>query len=222
MDIKAIIFDLDGTILNTEPMWVRAAQTVLHDHGITLDAHAQKELENHVVGVGLQKVSHYLKTAYDLPESVEKLYDTQRLFVEKIFDTSLEFVEGFETFIKKVIDLHLPRAIATNTQRETADKIVKIMGLEYYFGNHIYTITDVDGVGKPSPNLYLYTARKLQVEPSECIVIEDSMPGIVGAKNAGMYCIGINTGRNRAKLAQADVIVDRFDEIDPRALIRPI
>lgn len=222
MAIQAIIFDLDGTIINTEPMWLKAAQKVLQDHHIILDADENKKLEEHVIGVTLRNISIYLKDTYDLPESVETLFETQRLFVEKIFDTSLVFVDGFEDFIKQVIALNLKRAIATNTQWETTEKIIQIMHLEHFFGDHIYTITDVNGVGKPSPHLYLYAARKLGVTPAECIVIEDSMPGITGAKNAGMYCIGLNTGRNRTKLAQADVIVDRFEDIDLKRLLNEL
>jgi len=86
--------------------------------------------------------------------------------------------------------------------------------LRDYFNEHIYTINTVNLQYKPNPDIYLHAAKMLGVEPRHCIAIEDSSSGIKAAKAAGMYCIGINTGKNRDILKQADEIVECFSEID--------
>ena len=88
-----------------------------------------------------------------------------------------------------------------------------------YFAEHIYHVDHVKKAYKPNPDVYLHSAKMLNLDPSECIAIEDSSSGVKAAKAAGMYCIGINTGKNRDLLKQADAIVDCYTEIDLEKLL---
>lgn len=219
MAIKAVIFDMDGTIINTEPVWLSAAENLLKKRSISLDTQEQAKLQNALHGAGLYNISTYIKETFDLPETVEQLCDEQQSSVEDIFDEKIVFIDGFKTFIKKVIDCNLARAIATNTGIETVKRISNNLGLEQYFNGHMYTITHVNLVGKPSPDVYLYAAHKLGYKPSECIAIEDSLPGVTAAQNAGMFCIGINSSGNKQNIAHADLVVEGYHEINLQSLL---
>ncbi|MBP9765178.1 HAD family phosphatase, partial [Candidatus Babeliales bacterium] len=91
--------------------------------------------------------------------------------------------------------------------------------LDRFFKHHIYTIDRVNKQAKPKPDVYLFAAEQLGVQPDECIAIEDSAHGIAAAKAAKMFCIGINTGNDKHSLTQADLIIDSYNEIDLKKLL---
>ena len=91
--------------------------------------------------------------------------------------------------------------------------------LAHFFSEHIYSIDQVEKVAKPHPAIYLHAATKLETDPAHCIAIEDSAHGIAAAKAAGMFCIGINTGRDRHAIAQADLIIECYSDLDIKTLI---
>ena len=77
----------------------------------------------------------------------------------------------------------------------------------------LWEYSQINNICKPDPAIYLYAAQQLGVHPKNCVAFEDSIPGITAAKAAGMFCIGINTGKDRQALAQADHIIDHYDEL---------
>lgn len=95
----------------------------------------------------------------------------------------------------------------------------KALNLENLFGKHMYTISHVANQPKPNPAIYLYAADQLGHQPHECIAIEDSPTGIQSAKDAGMYCIGINSSRRPELLRAAHAIINHYDEIDLDTLL---
>ena len=86
--------------------------------------------------------------------------------------------------------------------------------MKNFFGDHIYSKADVNYQSKPDPAIFLHTAKNLNTDPKECIVIEDSACGVEAAKKAGMYCIGINTDNNRKNTQEADMTIDFYEEIN--------
>ncbi len=92
------------------------------------------------------------------------------------------------------------------------------MNLKCLFGENIFFISDVGGKGKPEPDIFLYAAKRLQSLVEECVVIEDAPLGIAAAKRAGMMCIALTTTYERAKLLEADVVVDDFAQIEEERL----
>jgi beta-phosphoglucomutase-like phosphatase (HAD superfamily) len=131
----------------------------------------------------------------------------------------VRFIPGFVQFHKKLATYNLKSGIATNASAETAELTDKLLNLRQFFGEHIYNVSHVNFANKPAPDLYLHAAKQLCIDPIACIAIEDSAHGITAAKAAGMYCIGINTARNRQALAQADCIVDHYNQIDLQNLL---
>jgi beta-phosphoglucomutase-like phosphatase (HAD superfamily) len=161
-----------------------------------------------------------IKEHAGLTESVEALVEQKSAIARALYLEGISFVKGFADFHDVVKNHGLKSAIATNALDDTLHLTEQALRLSRFFGEHRYGISRVNYVSKPAPDIYLHAAEKLQVAPRHCIAIEDSPAGIKAAKAAGMYCIGINTGRRRHALAEADCIVERYEDIQLSGILK--
>ena len=218
---KAVIFDLDGTILNTECLWQDANHYIFNMYASHLDQIQKDEIIAQLSGLPLHENWRLLQQHCSVNISKEEIAQKRADYIRCMYETKgVAFIPYFQEFHDKVKKHDLKHAIATNSSQEGIDKIVSIVPLHHYFAEHIYTIDCVHKVFKPQPDIFLYAANMLGVQPQDCIVVEDSALGIAAAKAAGMYCIGINTGKNRDLLWQADEIVECYREIDLDRLLK--
>lgn len=220
MRFKAIIFDLDGTVIDTTRLWSDAAKKLIANLGITVDHSLRQELHNKVHGLSIYDVCEILKDNLLLTESVSNLVSKLSSNACQLYENRLCFIEGFEKFYDSISSLKIKMAIATNADLETLSITKKLLCLEDFFGPHIYDISHVNNVGKPDPAIYLYAIKKLSLLPHECVAIEDSYHGIKAAKNAGLTCIGINTGGNQELLKDADHIIQGYHEFNMKLFNR--
>ena len=220
MKYKAIIFDLDGTIIDTETIWDQASRQLISKRGIVLDQETETKLFKQIHGLALHKSCLLIKDAAQLPESLEDLIREKSAIAHALYTNNVRFIPGFVQFHQQLAPHNLKSGIATNASKETAELTDKILNLRQFFGEHIYNVSHVNFANKPDPALYLHAAQKLCVDPLECIAIEDSTHGVTAAKGAGMYCIGLNTARNHQALQQADIIVDHYNQIDLPKLLQ--
>jgi HAD superfamily hydrolase (TIGR01509 family) len=217
---KAIIFDMDGTTIDTDHLWKSSNGPILDSHAPHLTQAQKDEIT----------CTFCTKTIYDVwkcvhghcsveisPEQI--IEENMKHLLVAYKNQGISFIPHFHEFHNKVVTLGLKTAIASNSQQHVIDVIVDIVPLKDYFAEHIYNADHVNKVYKPAPDVYLHAAKMLDVQPCDCIAIEDSGSGIKAAKAAGMYCIGINTGKNRVALSQADEIVDCYTEIDLEKLL---
>ncbi|MGZ6254982.1 MAG: HAD family hydrolase [Candidatus Chromulinivorax sp.] len=220
----AIIFDLDGTIVNTDPLWKQATIKAFEDYLPNLD-----ETEKNIIEQDCQKFDavqtvlymiDYLEKNHAIKKTRTNIFVDCMPYLVEIYKTKgIEFIPHFDMFHKKVIDYGLPCAIATSSQQHLIETIIEIVPLKNYFNEHIYHVDHVGQKYKPAPDVYLHAAKQLNVHPERCIAIEDSHTGIAAAKAAGMYCIAINTGKNKELLHQADHIVECYSEINLEKLL---
>lgn len=217
--IKAIIFDMDGTIIDTETIWKKATQKLVESKGIVYSPELEVELDNYLRGLALHKSCKILKDMLKLEDEVEHLIKEKAGLANSMYEQGIKFIHGFTDFHEQVKSHDLHTAIATNATPCTVDIAKRVLNLEKIFGQHIYDISKVNYVCKPDPAIYLYAAEQFNVDPSECIAIEDSAHGAQAAKAAGMMCIGINTAKNPAQLEVTDLIIDAYHEINLPALV---
>jgi len=209
MPVRAIIFDLDGTILDTEILWQKAATHLLTVRGIT----PTEGFLQSVLGATVKQSCEISKKAHNLPDALEVLMQEMFTHFLELYSKQPKFIQGFQDFFKKVAQHHLRVAVATNTTQDILAQIHTDPSLQSLFGKHIYTPESVANKGKPFPDLYLHAAAQLGLTPDECLVIEDSVPGITAAKRAGMRCIRIDTHRTPGILAGEDCVVAGYAQI---------
>jgi HAD superfamily hydrolase (TIGR01509 family) len=219
MNYKAIIFDMDGTIVDSNHIWDQATQDIIIAAGGILTPEKLAILQKELKGLAIHASCSIIKEVMELEHQVEELIEAKQNRALELYEQQVHFIDGFKEFFKKVAAQKLKVAIATNADDYTLDATLKKLNLAQFFGKHIYNITHVNYRHKPFPDLYLYAAKQLNIDPKDCIAIEDSTHGIKAAIDAGMFCIGINTGKNRKHLEEAHLIIEGYDEIDLNELL---
>jgi len=211
---KAIIFDMDGTIIKTGHIWDNLIPMLLAQHNIMQFTNAQQEYLSSMSGMGLINALQFIKDEFKLPESLAELGDQAQQHVATLFEKEVEFVEGFKEFHQRITQHNIPSGIATNADRASLTHLADKMQLHQFFGNNLYCVDDVQYRAKPDPALFLHTASQLGVKPEECIVFEDSIFGFNAARAAGMPCIAIRHSRNTEHLHHAHHAIDTYHEAE--------
>lgn len=207
--IKAIIFDADGVVIDTQAIYSKADQLFLKNHNVNAKP---SEFEHLLTGVSLDNGTKILQKLFGIEGDPAVLLQ-ERINKIKAFYTEIKFVPGFLDFFNKIKSTY-KTAIATSSNFELFSIADAELGLHKLFDNHIYFLKDVNNVSKPAPDIYLYAAKQLETEPSECLVIEDAPNGIKAAKNAGMECVGLATTHDPKLLMEADTIIESFEELN--------
>ncbi|MBI3032562.1 HAD family phosphatase [Candidatus Woesearchaeota archaeon] len=210
MVITAVIFDMDGVIVDSEGIWDKATAEALKKYGKNYQRDILKVM---CVGKGFRESCGILLDYYDLDIKIDDFIDERRKLVMDYYNKEIDFIPGFLVFFKKVKQQQLKTCVATASGQMFIDLIEKKLKIYSLFNNNIYSIADVNHVPKPDPAVFLFAAEQLGVKPEHCIVIEDSPNGIKAAKNAGMKCVALTTTFTKEHLRGADVIVDKYDQI---------
>ena len=199
--IKAVLFDLDGVLVNSEPVNVAAGVHAFRDLGIVLPSEEQKL----IMGRHPADYNKVFKYAFDKDWMVGRHHK----YYEKYYHKAKKFPHA-RKLILAIKRNGLKVAIVTASERSTVDRALKLIGLTGAFDAKI-TFENCK-VRKPAPDPYLAAARRLKVKPSECVVIEDSIPGVASAKSAKMKCIAVTNSFPASKLKQADLIVKSLND----------
>lgn len=197
---KALISDLDGTLVDTEPAHCAAWLAVLREYGLYFD----HDWFEQWIGTSDRYLAEHTIEKHEINAGVRELQLKKQAGYYAIVRKGGLLFEGITPLLAK-INANFPTAIATNSGRTDADEVFAATGLADYFDKS-FTADDVTHM-KPAPDMYLLAAKELGVNPTEAIVCEDSPAGIAGAKAAGCYIIGITSSQPAEKLHQADEIV---------------
>lgn len=183
--IKGLIFDMDGVLIDSEPLHLMAYQKFLSEVGVTFS-----EADNRpFLGRKDVELAEHLISQYELPLDALQLVEKKEEFLARLFSAKLEPMPGVVKILQKAQSISLPCAVASSATLPTIKKVIESLDIEPYF----QTLTSGDEVphGKPAPDVYLLAAERIGVLPINCLVIEDSFNGILAAKAAGMKCIAI-------------------------------
>jgi HAD superfamily hydrolase (TIGR01509 family) len=179
-DIKAVIFDVDGTLIDSMWIWRQVDIEFLGKRGIPLPERLQMEIE----GMSYSETAVYFKERFNLPESLEEIKEEWRLMAEDYYKRHIQLKSGAKEFLKLLYDKGLTLGIATSNSRELVDCMLANHGIRKYFSN-IRTSCEVEK-GKPYPDVYLKVAEDMGIDPCRCLVFEDTLSGVMAAKSAGM------------------------------------
>ena len=202
MPIQAIIFDLDGLMVDSEPLAKQAWSTLLADFGHTLDL----ETTHALLGLRLMDSSRLIKERFDLPLSVEQIADRRADIFLTSLPGNLKPMPGLIELLNAVDSRGLARAVATSSPGFYAPVALREVGVADGF---VAIITgDMVDRGKPNPDIYLQAANALAVCPTECLALEDSPNGVKAAKAAGMRCVAVPNGLSaRLDMSEADEVL---------------
>jgi beta-phosphoglucomutase len=208
-DFEAVIFDMDGTMVNNTAHHQQAWQEYLKKHGVNL---SDEEFHKKISG---KKNDHIAKLIFGdeaSPEDIKRVGDDKEALYRELYKDEIEEVSGLSEFINKLQDLEIPIAIATTAPLLNRKFLLSSLGLEGRFK----TILGDEHVakGKPDPEIYLSTAKSLEVKPEKCLVFDDSLPGARAAKSAGMTVVALLTSQNAENLPEADYTVNDFSEVE--------
>lgn len=213
--IDAVIFDLDGVILDTEELWNEVRESLARERGGRWSEQAQADM----MGMSSVEWSGYMHDVVGLSEPPEEISrEVVRGMLER-YSQRLPIIDGAVDAVQRMA-ARSPLGLASSSNRELIDRALEVSGLAPYF--RVTVSSEEVERGKPAPDVYLEAARRLEVEPVRAAAIEDSASGIRSAHAAGMYVVAIP---NRAfpppddALALANVVLDSIRELAPETLL---
>lgn len=177
---KAVIFDLDGTLVDSMWMWKAIDIEYLGKFGISLPPTLQKDIE----GMSFSETAVYFKETFQIPDSLDKIKaDWNQMAYDK-YTKEVPLKSGAKEFLEYCKENGIKIGIATSNSRELVDATLEALEIRDYF-DCVMTACEVTK-GKPAPDIYLAVAEKIGVKPMECLVFEDIEMGILAGKNAKM------------------------------------
>ena len=184
--IKAVIFDLDGTLIDSEPNYYEADKKVLAEYGIL---NFNQEIKKQYVGIGTKDMMQDIREKYGIADTAEVLSKKKNEYYLQIARTNTIVFPEMKKFLEILKNNRYPLAIASGSSPEIIDAILSVTNLNKFFDIRISA--EMVENGKPSPDLFIEAARQIGILPENCLVVEDSQYGVEAAKKAAMYCVAI-------------------------------
>lgn len=186
LDAIAVIFDLDGTLVDSEPNYYEAGRQTLAEHGVRDFAWADHE---RYVGISTLDTVTRWKELYGLSAPADELLAAMNLRYLALARASTPAYPQMRAFVELLAAENVPLAVASGSSPEAIEAILVGTGLDAF----LRTVVSADEVahGKPAPDVFLEAARRLGATPADCVVLEDAAPGAAAARAAGMRCIAV-------------------------------
>lgn len=210
--MKAIILDMDGVIIDSEPTHFRVERNLLEELG----GHITDKEQDKFVGTTDNYMWSTFKEQFDIPLSVEKMMEMKKeRFYKEI--KNIPLVPNFREMLNLFLENDYKIALASSNNRKAVETVIKTFKLGddidfYISGNDVIN-------GKPHPEIFLKAAEALDVNPKRCLVIEDAKSGTIAAKRANMLCVGYqNPNSGNQDLSEANLIIHNLSELNLEVL----
>ena len=205
----AVIFDMDGVIIKNSEYHKKAWNEFCKKYGVNL---TEAERKQYIYGTINKTALEYIFKK-ELTKDEINIYGNEKEEIYRaIYKPDIKITDNLISFLDMLKANNVTIGIATSANKENVDFVMDNTGIRDYFKE----IIDADQIekGKPDPEIYLKTAQKLGYIPEKCIVIEDSVSGVMSGKNANMKVIAITNTHSKVDLKMADLIIDNFNELD--------
>jgi HAD superfamily hydrolase (TIGR01509 family) len=207
--IKAVIFDMDGVMIDSEPLWEKTERILLARRNIDYSP----EYRDLIVGLNQRDSGKLLRDTFSLGETVDEIISERIEILTAIYEKELELVPALAPLLEALKPRGYLLAVASSSPLRVIDFVLDMFSLRPYFDAVVSG--ECTENGKPHPDIYLHTAERLGVRPQECVAIEDSINGVRSATSAGMYCIAVPDKRlSREAFEKAHMILETLDELD--------
>lgn len=208
--VECVIFDCDGTLVDSEVLCNLGLEIKLKELGIQANL---QSMVNRFRGWKLANIVDVLAQEYNL-ELDETFITSYRELVGDLFNSQLKPISNIAIALEKIPQ---PKCVASNAPLEKIKQAVQVTNLEHFFDNNLFSSYVVQA-WKPEPDLFLYAAKKMGVQPKNCVVVEDSIVGIEAAQRAGMKSFFYQP--NKFNLSQVDNIISFQDMLElPRLIV---
>ena len=208
MSDKAVIFDMDGVLIDSEPAYLEMNLKMFEQFGIEIDEENYKAL----VGIPSVPMWKFLKEKYELKNEVSEFINLEKKRMLEILDSDIitKPVTGIKELMDDLKSFNFKLSVASSSAKDNINFVLEKLKIK---DNFEFIISGEDVVnGKPFPDIFLKVSDFFNISPEKCFVIEDSVNGIKAANSAGMNSIGfINDGTNTQDLSKADIIINNFD-----------
>ncbi len=202
--ISAVIFDLDGTVLDNSQIWQSVFEQVAGENNLPIFVH--------IPGIGV--LNNWKKVINDQTLAEKYSQETKKLYIQAMQDSEVAVREGLVELIEGIKEKGWVTALATGTEWHLVER--QLEQLDLFLAFDVTTTGDEVLAQKPDPEIYTLTAQKLGLEPAECVVIEDAVAGVEAGVEAGCVVIGITNEFVKdgdLKTAGAKIVVTGFDKV---------
>ena len=213
--VHAIIFDMDGVLIDSQPMHYLGDQQTLVAHGVDVPVEAMTAY----AGTTNHLRFELFKERYHLSETIDSLIaEREAIMIRLVRESDAGPTAGSVELLKSIKAAGLKTAVASSSSYPFIHAVLEKLGIVAYF-DLIFSGEEVKN-GKPAPDVFLETCEKLKETPETCVVIEDSANGVLAAVRAGMTCLGYqNPTSGEQDLSKANAVIDDFRTIDADFLI---
>jgi HAD superfamily hydrolase (TIGR01509 family) len=213
-DPAAVVFDLDGVLIDSEQVWNAAREQLVRERGGTWHEHATADM----MGMSSKEWSQYMHDRLDVPMSPDEINDEVVRRVASIYERGLPLLPHAVETVRELA-ARWPLGLASSSNRPLIELVLDRAGLAQCFAA-VVSSEEVER-GKPAPDVYLAVARALGVNPRDCVAIEDSTNGILAASHAGMRAVAVprpDYPPSREALGRASLAIGSLRELTPAAL----
>ena len=210
--LEAVLFDMDGVIIDSEPLWSEAEKRLLARRSLSYSP----SLKAAMMGRDAKGAVSLLIEHYSLADSLEELIGERNHLIAQLFKENLKTIPGALELVRSVSAAGIMTGLVSSSPQALIE-----LALEKIGATGLFAITlsgDQVARGKPAPDVYITAAERLGVKPEHCLVIEDAPHGVAAAKHAGMCCLAIDTSVTVDELATADRVVSGFEVVDVQFL----
>jgi HAD superfamily hydrolase (TIGR01509 family) len=212
--IEAVVFDLDGVIVDSEHVWDAAREVLARERG----GHWHENAQTDMMGMSSTEWSRYMHDVIGLKDPPEEISAAVVSRLEAAYREELPLIDGAPEAIARLAE-RWPLAVASSSNRPIINLVLELSGLDRFF--RVTVSSEEVQHGKPSPDVYLEAALRLGVDPEHAVAVEDSHNGILAAKAGGMRVVAIPNRRyqpGEGALAEADVVLEDISELTPEAV----
>ncbi len=209
--VDAIIFDLDGTLVDSMWIWKQIDIDFLEKRGLTLPSDLQKDIE----GMSFTETAHYFINRFEMTEPIEAIQSEWLEMAETYYEKHIPLKEGAFQLLVEAAQNGVKLGVGTSNSRYLLEKVLNAHGILNQF--HALRTSCEVVKGKPAPDVFLKVAEDLEVPPEKCLVFEDTHAGVLAGKRAGMQVIAVfdalSAPYQEAIIADADGFINSFSEV---------